>query len=150
MPTQFCVGFHAGRLEAVFIEGSDGEYEASARKRRSAETNNRNPISSLSRRFLVGVNAAETNFMKACRSVAKRHLVVGQAWQGHTCQTKWKRKPPRCRAKPPEQNDYDIFEGMGKGKFGVMLTTKDTREGEGGQGVSGQVDGDTDASLRSA
>src|SRR5271169_6660234 len=40
--------------EALFSEGSSGEYEASARKRRSAETHNRNPISSLSRRLPVG------------------------------------------------------------------------------------------------
>src|SRR3954471_4464707 len=67
MPIQLCVGLQAGRLEAVFNDGSAGEYEARARNRRSAETNNRKPISSLSRRFLVGVNATETNFMKACR-----------------------------------------------------------------------------------
>src|ERR1017187_7570736 len=41
--------------EALFSEGSSGEYEASARKRRSAETHNRNPISSFSRRLPVGV-----------------------------------------------------------------------------------------------
>src|SRR5947208_2615279 len=73
-PIKLCVGFQAGRLEAVFSEGPDGEYDASARNRRSAETNNRKPISSLSRRFLVGVNATETNFMKAFRSSAKRYL----------------------------------------------------------------------------
>src|ERR1700692_63862 len=42
------------RTEALFSEGSSGEYEASARKRRSAETHNRNPVSSLSRRLAVG------------------------------------------------------------------------------------------------
>src|SRR5580704_2208713 len=40
--------------EALFNEGSNGEYEANARKRRSAETNKRKPTSSLSRRLLVG------------------------------------------------------------------------------------------------
>src|SRR5580700_1137368 len=42
--------------EALFSEGSSGEYEASARKRRSAETHNRSPISSFSRRLPVGTN----------------------------------------------------------------------------------------------
>src|SRR6202795_1014545 len=42
------------RTEALLNEGSSGEYDASARKRRSAETHNRNPISSLSRRLPVG------------------------------------------------------------------------------------------------
>src|SRR5271168_3545570 len=40
--------------EALLSEGSSGEYEASARKRRSAETPSRKPISSLSRRLPVG------------------------------------------------------------------------------------------------
>jgi hypothetical protein len=42
------------RTEALFNEGSSGEYEASARKRRSAETHSRKPISSFSRRLPVG------------------------------------------------------------------------------------------------
>jgi hypothetical protein len=45
--------------DALLNEGSSGEYEASARKRRSAETHNKNPISSLSRRLLVGANILE-------------------------------------------------------------------------------------------
>src|ERR1035438_10239229 len=49
--------------EALFSEGSSGEYEASARKRRSAETHNRNPTSSFRRRFLVGVKIFEKNVM---------------------------------------------------------------------------------------
>src|ERR1700692_3682929 len=44
------------RTEALLNDGSSGEYEASARKRRSAETHNRNPISSFSRRLPVGTN----------------------------------------------------------------------------------------------
>src|SRR5258708_40277140 len=43
------------RTDALLNEGSSGEYDASARKRRSAETHNRNPISSLSRRLPVGI-----------------------------------------------------------------------------------------------
>jgi hypothetical protein len=45
--------------EALFNEGSSGEYEANARKRRSAETHNKNPTSSLSRRLLVGAKICE-------------------------------------------------------------------------------------------
>src|ERR1700692_2732770 len=44
------------RTEALLNDGSSGEYDASARKRRSAETHNRNPISSFSRRLPVGTN----------------------------------------------------------------------------------------------
>src|SRR3989442_6000668 len=51
--------------EALLNDGSSGEYEASARKRRSAETHNRNPISSLSRRLLVGAKIREMDFMGA-------------------------------------------------------------------------------------
>ena len=49
----------------MFHEGSSGEYETSERTRRVAETSARNPISSLSRRFGVGVKALETNVMLA-------------------------------------------------------------------------------------
>ena len=45
--------------DALFSDGSSGEYEANARKRRSAETHNRKPISSLSRRLLVGAKICE-------------------------------------------------------------------------------------------
>src|SRR5579864_3967880 len=40
--------------EALFKDGSSGEYEANARKRRSAEMHKRKPTNSLSRRLLVG------------------------------------------------------------------------------------------------
>jgi len=49
--------------EALLNEGSSGEYEASARNRRSAETHNKNPTSSFSRRFLVGSKIVERNFI---------------------------------------------------------------------------------------
>src|SRR5579863_9807081 len=45
--------------EALFNDGSSGEYEAKARKRRSAETHNKKPTSSLSRRLLVGAKICE-------------------------------------------------------------------------------------------
>src|SRR5262252_1505274 len=57
IPIQFCVGRPAGDVAAVFSDGSSGEYETSARTRRAAKIRTRNPISSLSRRLLVGVNA---------------------------------------------------------------------------------------------
>src|SRR6266853_6703719 len=53
------------RTDALLNEGSSGEYDASARKRRSAETHNRNPISSLSRRLPVGTKIREMDFMGA-------------------------------------------------------------------------------------
>src|SRR6266436_5142938 len=49
--------------EALLKEGSSGEYEASARIRSSPETQSRNPISSLSRRLLVGAKIREKYFM---------------------------------------------------------------------------------------
>src|ERR1700690_3665441 len=45
--------------EALFNDGSSGEYEANARKRRSAEIHKRKPTSSLSRRLLVGAKICE-------------------------------------------------------------------------------------------
>src|SRR5438445_10043229 len=58
--------------EALLNDGSSGEYEARARKSRSAETHNRNPISSLSRRLLVGAKIREK-------------YVIGRIW--HRAQT---------------------------------------------------------------
>src|SRR6185312_10334365 len=51
------------RNDSVLKEGSSGEYEANARKRRRAETHNRNPISSLSRRLLVGAKILDKYFI---------------------------------------------------------------------------------------
>src|ERR1700686_3349313 len=45
--------------EALFNDGSSGEYEANARKRRSAEMHKRKPTSSFSRRLLVGAKICE-------------------------------------------------------------------------------------------
>ena len=61
MPIQLRAACDPVRMEALFSDGSSGEYDASARKRRSAETHNRNPTSSFSRRFLVGVKIFEKN-----------------------------------------------------------------------------------------
>ena len=45
--------------EALLKDGSSGEYDAKARKRRRAEMHNRKPTSSLSRRLLVGAKICE-------------------------------------------------------------------------------------------
>src|SRR5208282_1737442 len=63
MPTQLRAACDPVRMEALLSEGSSGEYDASARKRRSAETHNRNPTSSFRRRFLVGVKSFKKNVM---------------------------------------------------------------------------------------
>src|SRR5579864_2535582 len=55
------------RTEALFHEGSRGEYETRARKRRSAETHSRKPISSLSRRLPVGTKTVVK------KSIGRRH-----------------------------------------------------------------------------
>src|SRR5437879_9218548 len=65
MPIQLRAACEPVSTEALFSEGSRGEYEASARKRRSAETHNRNPTSSLSRRLLVGTKMRAKDFMWA-------------------------------------------------------------------------------------
>src|SRR5204863_5784156 len=64
-PIQLRAACEPVSTEALLNDGSSGEYEASARKRRSAETHNRNPISSLSRRLLVGAKIREMDFMGA-------------------------------------------------------------------------------------
>src|ERR1700683_3448613 len=67
--------------EALFSEGSSGEYDASARKRRSAETHNRNPTSSFSRRLPVGANMLARKRMWAVVPTDKNHPVaqIGQS-----------------------------------------------------------------------
>src|SRR5438552_1354158 len=62
-PIQFRAARESVKIEALFSEGSSGEYEASARKRRRAETHNKNPISSLSRRLLVGAKILDKYFI---------------------------------------------------------------------------------------
>src|SRR5271163_2893047 len=63
MPIQLRAACEPVRMEALFSDGSSGEYDASARKRRSAETHNRNPTSSFRRRFLVGEKTFEKDVM---------------------------------------------------------------------------------------
>src|ERR1035441_2176522 len=63
MPIQFLAACDPVSTEALLSDGSSGEYDASARKRRSAETHNRNPTSSFRRRFLVGAKMLEKNVM---------------------------------------------------------------------------------------
>jgi hypothetical protein len=64
-PIQLCAGLPDGGVAAVFSDGSIGEYEASARNRRVAETKNRNPTSSFRRLLEVGVNSREIDFIEA-------------------------------------------------------------------------------------
>src|SRR5207245_5909556 len=71
-PIQLRAACEPVSTEALLNDGSSGEYEASARKRRSAETHNRHPISSLSRRLLVGAKIREK-------------YVIGRIW--HRAQT---------------------------------------------------------------
>ncbi len=65
-PIQFRAAREPVRTEALLNEGSSGEYEASARKSSRAETQSRNPISSLSRRLFVGANICEKYFIDVC------------------------------------------------------------------------------------
>src|SRR5271170_1722244 len=69
MPIQLRAACDPVRMEALLSEGSSGEYDASARKKRSAETHNKNPTSSFRRRFLVGVKILAKNVMWQRRRV---------------------------------------------------------------------------------
>src|SRR2546430_14837387 len=64
-PIQFRAACEPVSAEALLNDGSSGEYEASARKRRRAETQKRNPISSLSRRLLFWVQILAIDFIDA-------------------------------------------------------------------------------------
>src|SRR5438270_5123144 len=79
-PIQVRAARESVKIEALFSEGSSGEYEANARKRRRAETHNRNPISSLSRRLLVGAKIREKYFI--WRIVPRRKTLL-PALQNH-------------------------------------------------------------------
>lgn len=76
-PIQLRAAWDPVRTEALFSEGSSGEYEASARKRRSAETHSRKPINSFSRRLPVGAKILERKFMMA-------HYTVVRTISGHS------------------------------------------------------------------
>src|SRR5271166_6914918 len=76
-PIQLCAGLPAGGFDAVFSEGSSGEYETSARTRRTAKTKTRKPISSLSRRLAVGVNVRATMFILAYGLTAEPRRLPG-------------------------------------------------------------------------
>ena len=65
MPTQLRAAREPVSTDALFNDGSSGEYEMSARKRRSAETHNKNPTSSFNRRVLVGSKIRDNNFIRA-------------------------------------------------------------------------------------
>src|SRR5207245_5998002 len=63
MPIQLRATRDPVSTDALFSEGSSGEYEASARNRRSAETHSKNPSSSFSRRLFVGLKMRAMNFI---------------------------------------------------------------------------------------
>src|ERR1700724_1529392 len=58
-PIQLRAACEPVSTDALLNDGSSGEYDAKARKRRRAEMHNRKPTSSLSRRLLVGAKICE-------------------------------------------------------------------------------------------
>src|SRR5271165_3701941 len=76
-PIQLCAGRPAGGFDAVFSEGSSGEYETRARTRRTAKTKTRKPISSLSRRLAVGVKVRAMMFILAYGLAAEPRRLRG-------------------------------------------------------------------------
>ncbi len=79
MPIQLRAACDPVRMEALFSDGSSGEYDASARKRRSAETHSRNPTSSFRRRFLVGAKIFVKDVMwqrRRCFRAKSTHSTV--------------------------------------------------------------------------
>src|SRR5277367_2559480 len=87
-PTQLRAAREPVNTEALFNDGSSGEYEANARKRRSAEMHKRKPTNSLSRRLLVGAKICE------------RYL-IGDLVLRRKC------TPARGARSMPELSDYD-------------------------------------------
>src|SRR5271165_2488905 len=73
-PIQLRAAWVPVRTEALFSEGSSGEYEASARKRRSAETHNRKPTSSFSRRLPVGTKMLARKCMWAVSHTGRKSV----------------------------------------------------------------------------
>src|SRR5437868_274537 len=65
MPIQLRAPRAVVSTEALLNDGSRAEWDASARKSRSAETISRNPTGSWSRRLLVGLKMREKVFMTA-------------------------------------------------------------------------------------
>src|ERR1017187_10465144 len=88
MPIQLRAACDPVRMEALFSEGSSGEYDTSARKRRSAETHSTNPTSSFRRLFFVGSKIFERN-------------VIWQRQSAH------KPEPMRQTVTWPEPHNYD-------------------------------------------
>src|SRR5271165_3496259 len=76
-PIQLWAGLPAGGLAAVLSEGSSGEYETSARTRRTAKTKTKKPTSSLSRRLGVGVNVRAMMFILAYGLAAEPRRLRG-------------------------------------------------------------------------
>jgi hypothetical protein len=71
-PIQLRAAREPVRTEALFNDGSSGEYEASARKRRRAEMHKRKPTNSLSRRLLVGAKICEKYLIGVFRTARER------------------------------------------------------------------------------
>ena len=114
------------------MEGSSGEYEASARKRRSAETHNRNPTSSFSRRLPVGTNMLARKRMWAV-SYTGAKLSVAQIGQSEIIITRTGRRGnggmgEGCRVGFPRagRGDHDrriIRDSMHRLRFGTSFVS---------------------------
>src|SRR5258708_2369550 len=91
------------RTDALLNEGSSGEYEASARKRRSEETHNRNPISSFSRRLPVG------------KKMPVRRRIMGRRYTGR--ETVLWRKSARALLLCQEADAAAMAESGGSGQL---------------------------------
>src|SRR5581483_1112648 len=103
MPIQFLAMRDPVSTEALFSDGSSGEYEASARKRRSAETHNKNPSSSFSRRLFVGLKTRSTTFIVGTERVGQTLLPAN-------------REPtlPHPKRSTPEPHDYHRNQSSGQ------------------------------------
>jgi len=110
MPIQLRAACDPVRMDALLSEGSSGEYEANARKRRSAETHNRNPTSSFRRRFLVGEKAFE---------------------RCHVQRQRWATAYPERRIRP-EPNNYDKKQRFAQTWQKGWLASLDTRRRRAG------------------
>src|SRR5215469_11341038 len=115
-PIQLCADLPPVGLAAVLSDGSSGEYETSARTRRTAKTKSRKPISSLSRRLPVGVNGRTENMLALGRWAERLRVIVQfaasrQKSPTRRCRQRTAAPRGRCgfadyRAETPETYDY--------------------------------------------
>src|SRR3954470_5843777 len=97
MPIQLRAACELVSEDALLNDGSSGEYDASARNRRTAETISKNPISSLSGRLLVGTRALERYLIGAGHTSVMAPLQPQPKTHLHPCASHYARARRLCQ-----------------------------------------------------